>query len=139
MLLSEKALKIATAAHKGQVDKAGIDYILHPMAVASYFQAENLKAVAYLHDILEDTKLTSKDLREKEMPEDVIQAVEAMTKVSGEDYFKYLERVKANDLARQVKIADLKHNSDLSRLKTITEKDIKRREKYLKAIEFLKN
>jgi (p)ppGpp synthase/HD superfamily hydrolase len=138
-LLSKKALKIATAAHKGQVDKAGIDYILHPMVVASYFQAENLKAVAYLHDTLEDTKLTSKDLLEKGMPEDVIQAVEAMTKVSGEDYFKYLERVKANDLARQVKIADLKHNSDLSRLKTITEKDIKRREKYLKAIEFLKN
>ena len=108
---SEKAYEIAKKAHLGQVDKAGEDYIKHPEKVASFVKTDEEKTVAYLHDII--------------------------TKKRGEDYQSYLNSVKKNKLARVVKLADLCHNSDLTRLAKVTEKDIKRKEKYQKAIDFL--
>ena len=134
---SEKAYEIAKRAHLGQIDKAGEDYIKHPEKVASFVNSDEEKAVAYLHDVIEDTKLTLEDLREYGFSEEVLKAVDVITKKKGQDYQTYLNFVKENKLARVVKLADLRHNSDLTRLINITEKDIERKEKYQKAIDFL--
>ena len=134
---SEKAYEIAKKAHLGQVDKAGEDYIKHPEKVASFVNSDEEKAVAYLHDVIEDTELTLEDLREYGFSEEVLKAVDVITKKKGQDYQTYLNSVKENKLARVVKLADLRHNSDLTRLINITEKDIERKEKYQKAIDFL--
>ena len=134
---SEKAYEIAKKAHLGQVDKAGEDYIKHPEKVASFVKTDEEKAVAYLHDVIEDTELTLEDLCEYDFSKEVIEAVDIITKKRGEDYQSYLNSVKKNKLARAVKLADLRHNSDLTRLAKVTEKDIKRKEKYQKAIDFL--
>ena len=134
---SEKAYEIAKKAHLGQVDKAGEDYIKHPEKVASFVKTDEEKAVAYLHDVIEDTELTLEDLYEYGLSKEVIEAVDIITKKRGEDYQSYLNSVKKNKLARAVKLADLRHNSDLTRLIKVTEKDIKRKEKYQKAIDFL--
>ena len=134
---SEKAYEIAKKAHLGQVDKAGEDYIKHPEKVASFVNSDEEKAVAYLHDVIEDTELTLEDLREYGFSEEVLKAVDVITKKKGQDYQTYLNSVKENKLARVVKLADLRHNSDLMRLINITEKDIERKEKYQKAIDFL--
>ena len=134
---SEKAYKIAKKAHLGQVDKAGEDYIKHPEKVASFVKTDEEKAVAYLHDVIEDTELTLEDLNEYGFSKEIIEAVDIITKKRGEDYQSYLNSVKKNKLARAVKLADLRHNSDLTRLTKVTEKDIKRKEKYQKAIDFL--
>ena len=134
---SEKAYKIAKKAHLGQVDKAGEDYIKHPEKVASFVKTDEEKAVAYLHDVIEDTELTLEDLNKYDFSKEVSEAVDIITKKRGEDYQSYLNSVKNNKLARAVKLADLRHNSDLTRLIKVTEKDIKRKEKYQKAIDFL--
>lgn len=134
---SEKAYEIAKRAHLGQVDKAGEDYIKHPEKVASFVETDEEKAVAYLHDVIEDTELTLEDLNKYDFSKEVLEAVDIITKKRGEDYQSYLNSVKKNKLARAVKLADLRHNSDLTRLIKVTEKDIKRKEKYQKAIDFL--
>ena len=134
---SKKAYEIAKRAHLGQVDKAGEDYIKHPEKVASFVKTDEEKAVAYLHDVIEDTELTLEDLYEYGFSKEVIEAVDIITKKRGEDYQSYLNSVKKNKLARAVKLADLRHNSDLTRLTKVTEKDIERKEKYQKAIDFL--
>ena len=134
---SEKAYKIAKKAHLGQVDKAGEDYIKHPEKVASFVKTDEEKAVAYLHDVIEDTELTLENLYEYDFSKEVIEAVDIITKKRGEDYQSYLNSVKKNKLARAVKLADLRHNSNLTRLTKVTEKDIERKEKYQKAIDFL--
>lgn len=134
---SEKAYEIAKRAHLGQIDKAGEDYIKHPEKVASFVNSDEEKAVAYLHDVIEDTELTLEDLREYGFSEEVLKAVDVITKKKGQAYQTYLNSVKENKLARVVKLADLRHNSDLTRLINITEKDIERKEKYQKAIDFL--
>lgn len=134
---SKKAYEIAKKAHLGQIDKAGEDYIKHPEKVASFVNSDEEKAVAYLHDVIEDTELTLEDLREYGFSEEVLKAVDVITKKKGQDYQTYLNSVKENKLARVVKLADLRHNSDLTRLINITEKDIERKEKYQKAIDFL--
>ena len=134
---SEKAYEIAKKAHLGQIDKAGEDYIKHPEKVASFVNSDEEKAVAYLHDVIEDTELTLEDLREYGFSEEVLKAVDVITKKKGQDYQTYLNSVKENKLARVVKLADLRHNSDLTRLINITEKDRERKEKYQKAIDFL--
>lgn len=136
---SEKAYEIAKKAHLGQIDKAGEDYIKHPEKVASFVNSDEEKAVAYLHDVIEDTELTLEDLREYGFSEEVLKAVDVITKKKGQDYQTYINTVKENKLARVVKLADLRHNSDLTRLINITEKDRERKEKYQKAIDFLKS
>ena len=134
---SEKAYEIAKRAHLGQVDKAGEDYIKHPEKVASFVKTDEERAVAYLHDVIEDTELTLEELYKYGFSKEVLEAVDVITKKRGEDYQSYLNSVKKNKLARAVKLADLRHNSDLTRLTKVTEKDIKRKEKYQKAIDFL--
>ena len=132
------ALSITKKAHKGQYDKAGVDYIEHPLFVASLVDTQEEKAVALLHDVLEDSPYTAEELILAGLPETVVSAVQILTKKKGQDYQQYLELVKSSPIARRVKLADLKHNSDLSRLATITEKDLERLEKYKKAIDYLR-
>ena len=131
------ALSIATEAHRGQFDKAGVDYIEHPIYVANQVDTEEEKAVALLHDVIEDSSVSAEELLQAGLPETVVTAVQVLTKKKEQDYQTYLETVKKNPLARVVKLADLKHNSDLSRLSSITEKDRERLKKYKKAIDFL--
>jgi len=131
------ALSIAKKAHAGQVDKAGIDYIQHPLYVASQVKTEQEKAVALLHDVLEDSDITAADLLAYGLPNEVVTAIQILTKKKGQSYQDYLEKVKSNDLARVVKLADLKHNSDLSRLKSVSDTDRERVKKYKNAIRYL--
>ena len=133
----ELALSIATEAHRGQFDKAGVDYVEHPIYVASQVDSEEEKAVALLHDVIEDSSVTAEELLNAGLPETVVTAVQILSKKKRQDYQTYLKTVKSNPLARAVKLADLKHNSDLSRLETITDKDLERLEKYKKAIDYL--
>ena len=133
----ELALKIATEAHKGQVDKAGIPYINHPLTVASFVDTEEEKIVALLHDTIEDTNITEQDLLNYGFSNKIVEAVKLLTHNKGIPYMEYVAKIKNNELARKVKIADLTHNSDLSRLKEVTEKGMKRYEKYKKALIYL--
>lgn len=131
------AENLAREAHKGQVDKSGEDYIYHPLYVASQMNSEDEKAVALLHDVVEDTFITLADLAKRGFSKEIIEAVDAITKRTGEDYRTYLGRVKTNPIARVVKIADIYHNMNLKRLKKPKEKDFARMEKYKSALAFL--
>ena len=131
------ALAIAKKAHAGQVDKAGVDYIQHPLYVASQVKTEQEKTVALLHDVIEDSDVTVDDLLASGLSNEVVTAVQILTKKKGQSYQEYLGKVKSNNLARVVKLADLKHNSDLSRLKSVTNTDYERVKKYKNAIRYL--
>lgn len=137
MSLYVKALEISKIAHEGQMDKAGVDYIQHPIYVASLVNTEEQKAVALLHDVIEDSEITKEDLIHAGISTNVVEAVNTLTKVRGESYINYLKKVKSNNLARVVKLADLQHNSDLTRIKKPNKKDFERLEKYKQAIEYL--
>lgn len=126
----ELAYNIASKAHKGQKDKGGEDYFKHPLTVSNKLSGEKDKIVALLHDVIEDTDVTVNDLREAGFSDEVVLAVSVITKKADEDYEEYLNRVKQNPIALRVKIADMEHNSDISRIKNPTEKDLKRLEKY---------
>lgn len=137
--ISEKlkeAIHLATSCHKGQVDKAGKPYIEHPMRVMSAVAGEVEKIVAVLHDTLEDTAITLEEL-ESRFGTEVTEALVALTKNKDEDYFDFIQRVKENEIAVKVKIADLKDNMDLNRLSVVTEKDQTRQVKYEKALAML--
>lgn len=127
-----KVLVLATNAHAGQFDRGGKPYILHPLKVMHYLKSddEELQCMALLHDVVEDTKTTWDDLRDIGCTERVINGVKTLTKMPGESYDQYKERVFANEDAMKVKMADLRHNTDIRRLKGVTEKDIIRMEKY---------
>ena len=117
--LTIKAMKIAYEAHMGQCDQSGVPYILHPVHLAEQMTDETTTCIALLHDVLEDTPLTIQDL-EKEFPQEITQAVLLLTHDPSEDYLKYVRRLCENPLARKVKIADLAHNSDQTRLSSVT-------------------
>lgn len=127
----------AARKHEGQVDKAGVPYINHPRAVAAKLDSDVEKAVALLHDTVEDTDATVEEIREM-FGEEIADAVEVLTHPKDEPYMDYIRRIWTNRLARDVKLADLEHNMDLSRLNgKVTEKDLERVEKYKKAREIL--
>lgn len=134
---SEIAKSIAIKAHQGQTDKAGVAYIEHPAFVASHVEGDKAKAVAWLHDVVEDTSMTFRELAEAGIDSEVISALQLLTHADGVDYFEYIAQIKDNKLAACVKLADLKHNSDLSRLKVVTDEDLRRLDKYRKAIQIL--
>ena len=133
-----KALMLSYTAHKDQVDKGGAPYYLHPIYVALNVSNEDEKIVALLHDVVEDTDITLDDLRREGFSDEIVNAVDAITH-RDESYELYIQKVKTNTIATVVKIADIKHNMDISRLnrKNLTEKDIKRVEKYKKALDYL--
>jgi (p)ppGpp synthase/HD superfamily hydrolase len=132
----EQAIELATRLHAGQVDKAGEDYIHHPLRVMNAVNGETEKIVAVLHDTLEDTPVTLAEL-EHLFGEAIASAVNALSRSDGEDYFEFIERVKQNSIAVTVKIADLQDNMNLSRIATITERDRARQKKYQKALSLL--
>ena len=125
-------LHIATTAHHGQFDRGGNPYILHPLKVMHYLKSddEELMCMALGHDVIEDTNTTYKDLREAGMSERVIDGIRALTKQPGQTYDEYKAGVFASEDAMRVKMADLRHNTDIRRLKGVTEKDIARVAKY---------
>ncbi len=127
-----KMLVLATTRHAGQFDRGGNPYILHPLKVMYYLKSndEELQCIALAHDLVEDTDTSYDELRELGFTERIIQGIAALTKVPGETYDQYKERVKANADAVKVKMADLRHNTDIRRLKGVTEKDLARVEKY---------
>lgn len=127
-----KAIVIATNAHAGQFDRGGNPYILHPLKVMHYLKTndEELQCIAVLHDTIEDSDVTYKDLVNAGMSVRVIAGVKALTKVPGQTYDEYKQEVFGNTDAMRVKKEDLRHNTDIRRLKGVTEKDIVRMVKY---------
>lgn len=113
--LTAKAMQIAYTAHHGQVDKAGMPYIFHPMHLAEAMDDEISCCVALLHDTVEDTDITFADL-ESIFPKDVLDALKLLTHREGTDYFEYVRAIRKNPVAVKVKLADIAHNSDQSRL-----------------------
>lgn len=130
--LLSKCIKLMVDAHHGQFDRGGAPYCMHPLKVMHYLKTddEELQCMALLHDVIEDTKTTWKDLEEIGCTTRILIAVEALTKMPGQSYDEYKEGVFANPDAMKVKMADLRHNTDIRRLKGVTQKDIDRMAKY---------
>ena len=131
--LTKLAMKISFDAHKDQVDKTGLPYIFHPFHLAEQMDDENSVCVALLHDVVEDTNITFEDLKNYGFNNSIIDALKLLTHKDEVPYMDYVREIKKNELAKKVKLADLTHNSDLSRLDNITDFDLKRNEKYLAA------
>jgi (p)ppGpp synthase/HD superfamily hydrolase len=129
-----KMLVLATTKFDGKFDKGGAPYILHCLKVMYYLKTDDieLQIIGLGHDLVEDTDVTYAQLREMGFTERVIIGIRAMTKVPGETNDEYMDRIKACPDAIRVKLCDLRHNSDIRRLKGVTEKDVKRIEKYHK-------
>jgi (p)ppGpp synthase/HD superfamily hydrolase len=130
----QRAIEIATEAHQGQFDKAGNEYIGHPLRVMEMGATEEEKIVGVLHDVVEDTDWTFGMLEAEGFSQEVIAALKCVTKISeNENYDDFIERVRKNPLATAVKINDLSDNMDIRRLPYLSDKDVKRLKKYLKA------
>jgi (p)ppGpp synthase/HD superfamily hydrolase len=136
--LLEKAIAMATDAHKDQKDRYGAPYILHPLRVMERLDTPTEKIVGVLHDVVEDTDWTFEQLTAEGFPQPVIKALEAVTKREGEDYEEFVKRSARNPLATKIKLADLEDNMDLRRMSDITEEDLPRLKKYVKAWRYLK-
>ena len=135
---TKKALKLCFEAHKNQVDKSGMPYVFHPFHVAEQMTDEATTIVALLHDVVEDTDYTLEDLAAEGFGKDILEAVALMTHEDDVPYLDYVAKLKDNPIARAVKLADLAHNSDLSRIGEVDEETRERLEKYQKAIALLK-
>ena len=135
--ITKKALRLCFEAHKEQTDKSGMPYVFHPFHLAEQMDTEDTVAVALLHDVVEDADYTLADLMAMGFPETVTDALALLTHEKSVPYFDYVKAIKKNPIARMVKLADLRHNSDLSRLDTVDEKALARQEKYLQAIAIL--
>ena len=126
----EKAIAMAAAAHAGQVDKAGEPYILHPLRVMFRLQSPHERMAGVLHDVVEDTSVTPDDLRAAGFPDEVLIAVEALTKRPGESRLQAANRAVRNPIARAVKLADNAENMDLSRITQPSAEDFARLQEY---------
>lgn len=136
---TKKALKLCFEVHKEQIDKSGLPYVFHPFHLAEQMDDENSVIVALLHDVVEDSNITFEDLEAMRFSVEVMNALRLLTHENGVDYFEYVNRIKENPLATKVKLADLRHNSDTSRLEKLTQRDIERANKYKKAIQILES
>lgn len=135
----EIAIAIALKAHKGQRDKGGNPYILHPIAVMNRVETIEEKIVAVLHDVIEDTEVTLEQLREQGFSEEIIEAIHLLTRSEKDSYEEFIEKTIKNRISKNVKIADINENMNLARINELTEIDYKRLEKYRKALEMLGN
>lgn len=133
-----KAYELAENLHRGQVDKSGEPYLNHLIEVANQVSGRDAVIVALLHDAMEDQGVTTRFLMNQGFEQTIIDAIVLLTK-TGHDYDTYIRAIKSHPLARIVKLADMRHNSDISRLKTVSEKDLLRREKYLRSIQLLED
>ena len=134
---TKKAMKLCFEAHKNQVDKSGMPYVFHPFHVAEQMTDEATTIVALLHDVVEDTDYTLEDLAAEGFGKDLLEAVALMTHEDDVPYLDYVAKLKDNPIARAVKLADLAHNSDLSRIGEVDEETRERLEKYKKAMALL--
>ncbi len=130
----EDAISLTVRAHRGRKDKAGAAYILHPLRVMLRMTAKDERIAALLHDVVEDTEYTLEDLRKAGYSQKILRSLDHLTKRDGEEYEEFIKRVKRNPLARRVKIADLKDNLDLKRIKKPKKGDYKRMKKYRDAL-----
>lgn len=130
MSLLEKAIALAVEKHAGQTDKSGETYILHPLRLMMKFTETQEQIVAVLHDVVEDSDVTFQDLLDMGFSEDIVDALDCLTKRDGESYTSFISRIASNFLATKVKMADLQDNMNLLRIDTITSKDLERQEKY---------
>ena len=135
--LTKKALLTAYEAHRGQYDRTGLPYIFHPYHLAEQMDDEYSVCTALLHDVVEDTDISIEGLKKAGFPDEVLKAVELLTHKDGVDYFDYVRAIRSDPLAVKVKLADLEHNSDATRLGNITDRDRERLEKYEKAKQIL--
>ena len=135
--VTKKAMKLCFEAHKDQTDKSGMPYVFHPFHLAEQMPDEETATVALLHDVIEDTPYTPDDLRAMGFDENVLTALALMTHDKRIPYMDYVAKIRENRIARTVKMADLRHNSDLTRLDEIDEKAGKRMEKYRAALRLL--
>lgn len=136
--LTRKAAAIAVKAHQGQVDKGGFPYIFHPFHVADQMLDEISASVALLHDVVEDTSVTFDDLRKEGFPDSVLNPLKLLTHNKKVPYFDYIRNIKSDPVAIVVKLADLKHNQDTSRIPVLTAKETERLQKYKEAEKILK-
>ncbi len=134
---TKKAMKLCFEAHKDQLDKSGLPYVFHPIHVAEQMTDEVTTIVALLHDVVEDTDYTLDDIAAMGFGQDVVDALALMTHDKSVPYLDYVAKIKDNPIARKVKLADLAHNSDPTRLDVIEEKDKERLDKYKAAIAML--
>jgi len=135
--MTRKAMRIAYDAHHGQVDKTGLPYIYHPIHLAESMPDENSIITALLHDVIEDTGITVQDLAQEGFNEDILTALTLLTHNPAEEYMDYISRLSTCPLARRIKLADLHHNSDATRLDSVDEKMARRLKKYDRAIRLL--
>lgn len=133
MATVEDAVAIAAQAHKGQKDKAAAPYLLHPLRMLLRMNSEAAMMAAVLHDVVEDTDWTLERLREEGFSNEVLEAVDCLTRRDGENYQEFVERIRRNPIARQVKIADLEDNMNIRRISQLSVKDLERLEKYHRA------
>ena len=136
---TKQAMKLCYEAHRDQTDKSGIPYVFHPIHVAEQMTDEVTTIVALLHDVVEDTDYTLEDLRAMGFGEEVIDALALLTHKKHVPYLQYVYQIKDNRIARAVKLADLRHNSDSSRMDELDEKAMARLEKYKAAIKILES
>ncbi len=134
---TKKALKLCFEAHKEQLDESGMPYVFHPFHVAEEMNDEETTIVALLHDVIEDTDYTLDDLRNMGFSNKVVEAVEVMTHLPEVSYEDYLRNIRRNPIAKKVKLADVRHNSDLTRLDVIDEKAEYWKKKYQFAYQVL--
>lgn len=133
MDIIEKSLKIALEAYAGKKDKAGKTYILHPLRIMANMETEDEMSVALLHDVIEDSKFTDEDLLDIGIPENIVKAVNLLTKVEGQSYEQFIQNLLINQLAVKVKKADIEDNINILRLNEVNDSDLKRIAKYHKA------
>jgi len=130
MNIIEKSLEIALKAYSGMKDKAGKTYILHPLRLMEKMDSEEEMAVALLHDVIEDSNYSAQDLLDEGIPSSIVDAVQSLTKINGEDYEAFIERAMQNKLALKVKKADIEDNINVLRLSSVSDKDLERIVKY---------
>lgn len=135
--MTKKALRLSFAAHRNQLDKSGMPYVYHPFHLAEQMHTEETVIVALLHDVVEDTACTLQDIANFGFSQTVIDALKCMTHDPSVPYMQYIAKIKENPIAKAVKLADLRHNSDLSRLDNVDERALRRVQKYQRAIELL--
>ena len=135
--LTKKALKLCFEAHRNQTDKSGLPYVFHPFHLAEQMDDEISTVVALLHDVVEDTSYTMYDLKSMGFPPAAMEAIGLLTHQRSVPYQDYVAKIKGNPIARKVKLADLRHNSDLTRLDQVDEKARERVKKYAAAIRLL--
>lgn len=135
--LTKKALKLCFEAHKEQTDKAGLPYVFHPFHIAEQMDDEISTVCALLHDVVEDTDTTFDDLSAMGFPQKVMDVLKLLTHEKSVPYMEYVKKISANPVATKVKIADLRHNSDVTRLNDLDEDMKKRFEKYKQALAIL--